>query len=180
MTKSKAKKHTGSISKSHNTHKASILQSPPSSSESPTTQFGLLGYTSIQTHAMKGFQSMLSQIASESPLISNPLIGSNGPTIPYCNQSSYPIMQSQQTNSFVPMMYFPTPNGFPPCPYPAFSYFPSAGNYIPIHPQPYYSHTLFNPLIPNMVQGTGKNSAVSDESDSDSNSSSSDTEAKEE
>ncbi|KAM7500964.1 hypothetical protein LguiA_025378 [Lonicera macranthoides] len=180
VTKSKAKKHTGSISKSHNTHKASILQSPPSSSETPTTQFGLVGYTSIQTHAMTGFQSMLSQIASESPLISNPLIGSNGPTIPSCNQSSYPIMQSQQTNSFVPMMYFPTPNGFPPCPYPAFSYFPSAGNYIPIHPQPYYSHTLFNPLIPNMVQGTGKNSAVSDESDSDSNSSSSDTEAKEE
>ncbi|KAA8515505.1 hypothetical protein F0562_018883 [Nyssa sinensis] len=175
-TKSKGKKHANSISKPHNLKRASILQSPPSSA-APSTQFGLLGNTSIQTHATTAFQS-----PSDSQPISDPVITSSGLKVSYSNQTSYSMFPPHPANAFVPMMYWPPHNAFPPCPYPSsygYQSFPSTGNFISIHPQSYYSHPSSNPLIPKMVKGTGKNDATSEEADSDSNSSSSSTEPKE-
>ncbi|CAL5345700.1 unnamed protein product [Camellia sinensis] len=163
--KSKGKKHTNPVIKPHNSQKPSIQQSNPSSSAF-TTQFGLMGYTSIQTHAT----------------VSNPVVSNTGHhCISYRNQTSYPMFPPPHpANSFVPMLYWPPANAFPPCPYPSSSYgyqsFPSTGNYTPVHPQPYYSHTL----IPKVSEVRETNDGALKKSDSDSVSSSSGTEPKQE
>uniref|UniRef100_A0A803NZL9 Homer protein n=1 Tax=Cannabis sativa TaxID=3483 RepID=A0A803NZL9_CANSA len=83
------------------------------------------------------------------------------------------------TNPFVPaLMYWPPPNTYPPAtPYtPTYGYhqsFPSAGNYISIHPQPYYT-----PLIPKIVEGDPKIDTGLKDDANDSDSSSSSTEPK--
>ncbi|KAK3039702.1 hypothetical protein RJ639_027043 [Escallonia herrerae] len=180
LIKSKGKKHPSSISKLHNPQKASTVESAPSTF-APPIQFGLVGYTSIQTHAMTAFQSMPSQTPADSlPALSNPSIKNAAPKHNHHNRYSYPVPPPHPANSFMPMMYWSSPNVFPPCTYsPSYGYptFPPAGNYIPIHPLPYYSHTSCNSLVPKQVQGSGIFYAASAPTDGDSNSSSSTTHA---
>lgn len=135
-----------------------------------------MGYTSIQTHAM--IQTTPSCTLADTSPISYPMISSSGPKISHPNQYSYPILPPYPSSSFVPMMYWPPPNVFPPCPYPSsYGYrpFPASGSYMSIHPQPYYSHSPCSPMNSKLVEGTKKNNAASAETDSDSNSSSSST-----
>lgn len=173
-SKSKGKKQTNSTSKPHNLHKPSILQSAPSSS-TPMTQFGLMGYTSIHTRAIASFQSMTSQTPVDTLQTSNPVLTTSGPDV-FHTRTPYPMFPSQPANAFLPMLYWPPPNTFPPCPYPAsygYQSFPSAGNYMSMHPQPYYSQPSCSPFIPKMVEDSRKNDIASEEADSDSDSSAS-------
>ncbi|RVW46011.1 hypothetical protein CK203_068565 [Vitis vinifera] len=173
--KSKGKKQTNSTSKPHSLQKPSILQPAPSTS-APVTQFGLMGYTSIHTQAIASFQSMTSHAPADALQISNPVVSSSGPDVSFHNQTPYPMFPPQPANAFMPMMYWPPPNTFPPCPYPTsygYQSFPSTGNYMSVHPQPYYSQPSCNPFIPKMVEDTRKNDVASEEADSDSDSSSS-------
>ncbi|KAK3012023.1 hypothetical protein RJ639_011354 [Escallonia herrerae] len=178
LSKSKGKKHTSSVGKLHNPQKASTVESAPSTF-APPTQFGLMGYTSIQTQAMTAFQSMPSQTPADSPpALSNPSIKSSTPKYNHHNRYSYPVPPPHPANSFMPLMYWSSPNVFPPCTYsPSYGYptFPPAGNYIPIHPLPYYCHTSCSSLVPKPVQGSGRSYAASAQTDGDSNSSSSTT-----
>ncbi|KAK2974825.1 hypothetical protein RJ640_005609 [Escallonia rubra] len=178
LIKSKGKKHPSSVSKLHNPQKVSTVESAPSTF-APPTQFGLMGYTSIQTHAMTAFQSMPSQTPADSPpALSNPSIKSAAPKHNHHNSYSYPVPPPHPANSFMPMMYWSSPNVFPPCTYsPSYGYptFPPAGNYIPIHPLPFYCHTSCNSLVPKPVLGSGRSYAASAQTDGDSNSSSNTT-----
>ncbi|CAK9176073.1 unnamed protein product [Ilex paraguariensis] len=180
LSKSKGKKHTNSASRPTKSQKT-ILQSAPPCSE-PYTQFGLLGYSSIQTPAMAAFRSMPSPSPRGSEPISNPVIPSTGSNTSYQNQSPYPMFQQHPVNSFMPMIFWHPPTAFPPSSYlSSYGYqsFPSAGNYLPIHPYP-YNHPSCMPLVPRMVKVTGKVNAASEEADSsNSNSSSSSTKSKE-
>ncbi|XAR65641.1 hypothetical protein NMG60_11009814 [Bertholletia excelsa] len=154
--KLKGKKQATPSIKPPNLPKASIPQTTPSSS-SPPTQFGLMGYTS-------------SRALFESPTFSN-------------LQASYTMFQPHPSNAFVPMIFWPPPNAFPTCPYPSshnYQSYPSTGNYLSIHPQPYCSHPQLSPLILNMVEGREKNGACSEEAEIDSESSSSSMEPKDE
>lgn len=173
-SKSKAKKLTNSTGKLHSLQKPLILQNDPSTS-TPVTQFGLMGYTSIHTRAITSLQSMASHTPGDTLLISNPMVNSSGPDVPFHNQTPYPVFPSQPANAFMPMLYWPPPNTFPPCPYPAsygYQSFPSTGNFMSTHPQPYYSQPSCTPFIPKVVEDTRKNDAASEEAHSDSDSSS--------
>ena len=174
--KAKNKKQTNSTGKPQNLQKPSILQPSPSTS-TPVTQFGLMGYTSIHTQAIASFQSMTSHTPVDTlQASSNPLVTSSGSDISFHNQTPYPLFPPQPANAFLPMLYWPPPNTFPPCPFPpsyGYQSYPNTGNYVPIHPQPYYSQPSCNPFIPKMVENRRKNEMASEEGDSDSDSSSS-------
>lgn len=166
---------------------SSFQQSTPLSSEPPHHQFGLMGYTAIHTHAMAAFQSVQSQ--HQTPLdastISNTAISNlSTNNASYRNQTPYQMLPSQPANAFMPLMYWPPPNIYPPGPYTStyggYRSFPSTGNYISIHPQPYYSHPSCSPFIPKMTEGGVKNEmALMEESSTDSDINSSSTEPKE-
>ncbi|KAI9197538.1 hypothetical protein LWI28_000328 [Acer negundo] len=182
LTKSKVRKQANSTTRPHKLPRSSIQQSTPSCSV-PPSQFGQMGYASIQTHAMAAaFQSMPSQTHADTSLVSNQVITNTGTNLSYHNQSPYHIFPSQPANTFMPMIYWPPPNAFPPGPFPtAYGYrsFPSTANYISIHPQPYSYHPSCSPFIPKTVEGSGKNNVASEEADSDSDSTSSSSEPKE-
>ncbi|KAK8273562.1 hypothetical protein V6Z12_D10G014000 [Gossypium hirsutum] len=171
-TKTKGKRHTNSNNKSLTLPKALYHQSAPSSSTHPA-QFGLMGYTSIQTHAMATFQTTTSQARPNTTK-------SLGNNISYHNQTPYHLFPPQPANSFMPMVFWPPPNVFPPGPYPpTYSYrsFPTNANYVSVHPQPYYNHPSSSCFTPKITEGNnGKNVSASSEPDSNSNSSSSSTE----
>ncbi|XP_029129230.1 uncharacterized protein LOC114916520 isoform X2 [Cajanus cajan] len=159
--KSKGRKHTNAIIKSHNSQKTPSQQAKPTSSAA--TQFGLTGYSSAYTYAMAAFHSMPSQISSQDT--------SHMPNLALATSSTnnHSMLPPQPANTFVPVMYWPPPNAFFPGPYPStygYHSFPSAGNYMSFQTQPHYNH-------PNMLEGSGKNDLASDESDSDSDSSNS-------
>jgi hypothetical protein len=119
------------------------------------------------------------QTSADNLEISNPVMPSN---VSYHNQTPYHVFPQQQANGFLPIMYWPPPNPFPPGRYPStygFPSFPSTANYISIHQQPYYSHPSSSPFTPNKVAGTQKNNAALVEADSDSDSSSSSIDPKE-
>ncbi|KAL5842513.1 hypothetical protein ACOSQ3_013116 [Xanthoceras sorbifolium] len=180
-TKSKVRKQSNSTSRPHKLPRSSIQQSTPSSSV-PPSQFGLMGYASIQTHALAAFQSMPSQTHSETPLVSNQVITNSGTNVSYHNQTPYHIFPPQPANTFMPMIYWPPPNAFPSCPFPTtygYQSFPSAANYISIHPQPYSNHPSCSPFIPKTVESSGKTNVALEEADSDSDSSSNCSEQKE-
>ncbi|KAL4289924.1 hypothetical protein GQ457_14G010950 [Hibiscus cannabinus] len=177
-TKTRGRRQTNSNSKSHNLPKASHQQSAPSSS-THSAQFGLMGYTSIQTHATAAFQSTKSQAAANTPRVSNTATRSLGNNISYHNHTPYHLFPPQAANSFMPMVFWPPPNVFPPSPYPAaYGYrpFPANANYLSIHPRPYYNHPSSSCFTPNTIEGSTKNVSASSEHDSDSDSSSSGTE----
>ncbi|KAH7545748.1 hypothetical protein FEM48_Zijuj01G0126700 [Ziziphus jujuba var. spinosa] len=186
-TKSKGKKQSSSITKPHNTQRlCSFQQSMPLSSEPPHHQFGLMGYSAIHTHAMAAFQS--AQAQSQTPLdvssISNTVTSSSGTNNATCrNQTPYQMLPPQPANAFMPLMYWPPPNTYPPGPYTSsyggYRSFPSSGNYISIHPQPYYSHPSCSPFIPKMASGVKNDIALMEEASTDSDSSSSSIEPKE-
>lgn len=141
-----------------------------------------MGYTSIHNHAMAAFQSMPSQTSPDAPPISNPVVPGTATNVSYHNQTPFHVFPQQPANAFLPMMYWPPPNTFPPGPFPStygFQSFPSAANYISIHQQPYYNHSSSNPFIPKTVGGTQNNRETLEEADSDSDSSSSSTDPKE-
>uniref|UniRef100_A0A2N9GXL5 Homer protein n=1 Tax=Fagus sylvatica TaxID=28930 RepID=A0A2N9GXL5_FAGSY len=180
-TKSRGRKQTSSNSKSNNLQRSSVQQYTPSSSANPA-HFGLMGYTSFHSHAMAAFQSMPSQTSTDATLISNPVVPGTATNVSYHNQAPFHVFPQQPANAFLPMMYWPPPNTFPPRPYPStygFQSFPSTSNYMSIHQQPYYSHSSSNPYIPKTVEGIQKNGMTLEEADSDSDSSSSSTDAKE-
>ncbi|XP_062088476.1 uncharacterized protein LOC133795038 [Humulus lupulus] len=185
-TKPKVKKqaNSSSISKpnNHNTQRYLALQKPGHLSSGPPSQFGLMGYTSIHTQAMAAFHHQSIPPQPQTPLeISNSVIANSSTNVPFPNQTPYHhhhTLPPQPTNPFVPaLMYWPPPNTYPPAtPYtPTYGYqsFPSAGNYISIHPQPYYT-----PLIPKIVEGDRKNDTGLNDDANDSDSSSSSTEPK--
>ncbi|XVF40747.1 hypothetical protein PTKIN_Ptkin01aG0140100 [Pterospermum kingtungense] len=160
-TKTKGRRQTNSNSKSHNVPEASLQQSAPSSS----TQIGLMGYTSIQTHAMAAFQSTpkLSQVPADTTQGSNTMMKSL-----VGNNSCHHLYPPQPANNFLPMVYWPTPNVFPPSPY------PTNANYISIYPQLYHNHPPSSCFIPQIIEGNGKDTVSAySEPDSDSDSSSS-------
>ncbi|OVA10536.1 hypothetical protein BVC80_8987g7 [Macleaya cordata] len=173
-TKSSGKKQTGLTSKPQNVPRSLNIPSVPSSSV-PSTQFGLMGYTSLQTHAMAAFQAMPSHTQTDTPPISNPSIAGPGANISYHTGQTpapFPIIPPHPPNTFIPMMYWPHPNAFPSCPFPSsygYRSFPHSANYISMHPQPYYGH----PFMANAVEGTEKKDAALEEANSDSDSSSS-------
>ncbi|XVF27869.1 hypothetical protein REPUB_Repub14bG0146400 [Reevesia pubescens] len=176
--KTKGRRQTNSNSKSHNLPKASFQQSAPSGS-THATQFGLMGYTSIQTHAMGAFQSRPSQGPVDATQVSNRLVKSLGNNVPYHNQTPYHLFPPQPANTFMPMVYWPPPNVFPPSPYPTtygYRSYPTNANYISIHPHPYYNHPSSSSVVPKTIEGNGKDVSASSEPDSDSDSSSSSTE----
>lgn len=109
-----------------------------------------MGYTSIHSHAVAAFQSVSSQ--SHKPAENPPTSSSVTP-----NQASYHMLPPQPPNGFVPVMYWPPPNTYPP-PGPSFGYqsFLSTGNYITLHPPPYFSHPYCNPMIPKLEDRAGK------------------------
>lgn len=174
-TKTKVRRQTNFNSKSHNLPEASLQQSAPSSS-TPATQFGLMGYTSIQTHAMAGFQSTPSQVPADTTQGSNTTMKSLGNNIPCHNQTPYHLFLPQPANNFLPMVYWPAPNVFPPTPYPTtYSYrsYPNNANYISVYPRPYHNHPSSSCFIPKIIEGNGKDVSAYSEPDSDSDSSSS-------
>ncbi|KAF3451718.1 hypothetical protein FNV43_RR07814 [Rhamnella rubrinervis] len=181
--RSKGKNRPNSISKSHNIQRSSSLQQSTPSNSEPPHQFGLMGYTAIHAHAMAAFQSQ-SQTPSEVQPISNTVISNSGTNmVSYPNQTPYQMLPPQPANSFMPLMYWPPPNSYPPGPftptYGGYRSFHSTGNYISIPPQPYYSHPSCGPCIPRMEEeGPGKNNMALEEDDTDSDSSSSSTEPK--
>ncbi|KVH89626.1 hypothetical protein Ccrd_008386 [Cynara cardunculus var. scolymus] len=121
------------------------------STSSTRTQFAFLDFNSSQTRAI---QSMISQTLA-------------GPSnFYYPNQSPYPIFPPHLANSFMPMMYWPPPNAFPP----PFTYqsFSSSGNYISTHSQPLFTHVSSNTLEPNMVNYVVKNGPGLEKTDNDS------------
>ncbi|EOY28691.1 Homer protein isoform 1 [Theobroma cacao] len=172
-TKSKGRRQTNSSSKSHNFPKASVQESAPSSS-TPGTQFGLMGYTSIQTQAMAAFQSTQSQTPAETTQVSNPMMKSLGNNVSYHNQTAYHLFPPQPANTFMPMVYWPPPVVFPPSPYPtSYGYrsYPTNANNISIHPQPYYNHPSSSSFIPKIIERNRTDVSASLEPDSDSDSS---------
>ncbi|KAK9268114.1 hypothetical protein L1049_010554 [Liquidambar formosana] len=98
-TKLKGKKQTHSASKPHNMQRSPVVQSAPPSS-APPTQFGLMGYTSIQTHAMAAFKSMPTQTPTDTPPISNPAITTSSPNASYHNQTPYPMLPPAASKCF--------------------------------------------------------------------------------
>lgn len=159
----------------------SSIQQPVPSTTMPPIQFGLMGYASIQANALAGFQSMPSQTHADTPVIT-----SSDTKVSYPNQTPYHMFPPQATNTFMPMLYWPPPNAFPPGSYPApYGYqsfpFPANANYVSIHPQTYNNNLpSCSPFIPKVVEATAKNNNVAlEESDSDSDSSSSSTYPKE-
>lgn len=175
-TRSKIRKQSNTTSKPQNMPRSSIQQPAPSSTM-PPTQFGLMGYASIQAHAMAAFQSMPSQTHADTPVIT-----SSGTKISYPSQTPYHIFPPQATNTFMPMLYWPPPNALPPRSYPTtYGYqsfpFPATANSVSIHPQTYNNnHPSCSPFIPKVVEATAKNNNVAlEEPDSDSDSSSSST-----
>ena len=162
----------------------------------PPTQFGLMGFASVHTHAMGAFQPIPSQ--PQTPLDNtlsmslNSAIANSGPNlnnVSYHNQFTTPyhhMFPHQPANGFVPQafMYWPHPNTYPQphyaSPYHGYRSFPSLGNYISIHPQPYNyaSHASGSqPISPKHEEGDGKRGVAVKEADSDhSDSSSSSTE----
>ncbi|CAK7351201.1 unnamed protein product [Dovyalis caffra] len=174
-TKPKGKKQSNSTSKPHNLPRSSIPESAPSTS-APFTPFGLMGYSSMQTHAMAAFHPIPSQ--TPSPVPSQAI---NSPNVSYHDQTAYHMFPPQPANSFMPMIYWSAPTAFPPSPYAnAYGYrpFPSTANYISIHHQPYYSHPSFSSLIPKVAEKNEKNDVTLKESDIDSDNISSSTETK--
>ncbi|OMO64850.1 hypothetical protein COLO4_31770 [Corchorus olitorius] len=171
-TKPKGKKRANSSSKSQNSPNASVEQSTPSGSRN-ATQFGLMGYTSIQTHAMAAVQSKPLQPPADTAKLSNPMVKSVGNNVSYHGQPQYHLFPPQPANAFMPMVYWPPPpNVFPPGPYPTtygYRSFPTNSNYMSIHPQPYYNHYSSSSFITKVIEGNGKD--VSADSDSDSSSS---------
>lgn len=181
LTKARGRKKTSSNAKPNNLQRSSAQHSTPSSS-APPTQFGLMGCNSIHTQSMAAVQPMPSQTSADTLEISNPVIPSTATNVSFRNQTPYHVFPQQQANAFLPIMYWPPPNPFPPGPYPStygFPSFPSTANYISIHQQPYYSHPSSSPFSPNKVAGTLKNNAALVEADSDSDSSSSSIDPKE-
>ncbi|XP_042479317.1 uncharacterized protein LOC122060186 [Macadamia integrifolia] len=180
-TKPTSKKQTASISKARRFLRSSALPPDPSSPIPPTT-FGLMGYTSIQTHAMAAFTSMPSHTPRDTPPISNPVISSSSPNVSYHaaqTPTQYSMFPPHPANGFMPITYWPHMNAFPSCPYPsAYGYrsYPPT-NYISLHPPPYYGHPTCSPFGSKVVEGTEKNDAAMEGSDSDSDSSSSDSKA---
>ncbi|KAF4372535.1 hypothetical protein F8388_027208 [Cannabis sativa] len=192
-TKPKVKKQTNSNSNSkphnHNTQRSSTLPKQTHVNSGPPAQFGLMGYTSIHTQAMTAYHHHHQQQQQpQTPLeISNSVIPNSATNVIFPNQTPYhhhhhhTLSSPQPTNPFVPaLMYWPPPNTYPPAtPYtPTYGYhqsFPSAGNYISIHPQPYYT-----PLIPKIVEGDPKIDTGLKDDANDSDSSSSSTEPKKE
>ncbi|KAL2339185.1 hypothetical protein Fmac_013631 [Flemingia macrophylla] len=158
--KSKGRKHTNAIIKSHNSQKTPSQQATPTSSAA--TQFGLNGYSSTYTYAMAAFHSMPSQISSrDTSHMTNLALATSS--------TNHCMLPPQPASTFVPVMYWPPPNAFLLGPYAStygYHSFPSAANYMSFQTQPYYSH-------PNMLEGTGKNDLAYDETDSDSDSSNS-------
>lgn len=187
-TKSKVKKQTNSnsISKphNHNSQRSSMPQKLTHLNSGPPAQFGLMGYTSIHTQAMSAFHHQSIPSQPQTPLeISNSVIPNSSNNVSFPNQTPYHhhMLSPQPANTFVPaVMYWPPPNTYPPTapPYtPTYGYqtYPSAGNYISIRPQPYYT-----PLnIPKTTEGDRKNETALKEDGCDSDSSSSSTEPKE-
>ncbi|OMO76805.1 hypothetical protein CCACVL1_15411 [Corchorus capsularis] len=173
-TKSKGKKRTNFSTKSQNSPNASVEQSTPSGSRN-ATQFGLMGYTSIQTHAMAAVQSKKPlQTPADTAKLSNAMVKSVGNNnVSYHGQLQYHLFPPQPANAFMPMVYWPPPpNVFPPGPYPTtygYRSFPTNSNYMSIHPQPYYNHYSSSSFITKVIEGNGKD--VSADSDSDSSSS---------
>ncbi|XWS19416.1 hypothetical protein CRYUN_Cryun31cG0013900 [Craigia yunnanensis] len=174
-TKTKGRRQTNSKSKSHNLPKASFQQSAPSSS-AHATQYGLMGYTSIQTHALAAFQSSPTQAQADTTQVSNTMMKSHGNNVSYHNQTPYHLFPPQPAYTFMPMVYWPPPNVFPPSPYPTtygYRSYPTNANYISSHPQPYYNHPSSSSFFPKIIEGNGKDISASLEPDSDSDSSSS-------
>ena len=139
------------------------------------TQFGLMGYTSIQTHAMAAFQSTPAQAPADTTQVSNTMMKSLGNIVSYHNQTPYHLFPTQPANNFMPMVYWPPPNVFPPSPYlTTYDYrpYPTNPNYISIHPQPCHNHPSSSCFIPKLIEGNGKDVSASSEPDSDSDSSS--------
>ncbi|KAL5182406.1 hypothetical protein HKD37_17G046546 [Glycine soja] len=160
--KSKGRKHTNAVIKSHNSQKTPSQHATPTSSAA--TQFGLSGYSSAYTYAMAAFHSMPSQISSQdTPHMPNPAFSPSN-----ANHRMLPP-PPQPASTFVPVMYWPPPNAFLPGPYPStygYHSFPSAANYMSFQTQPYYNN-------PKLLEGSGKKDLASDETESDTDSSSS-------
>ncbi|KAK7292410.1 hypothetical protein RIF29_08189 [Crotalaria pallida] len=154
--KSKGRKPSNDMIKSHNSQNTPSQQSTPTSS--PLTQFGLTGYSSAHSYAMAAFHSMASNISQDT-----------------CG-GSYCMLAPQPSSTFVPMpmTYWPPPNAFVSGPYPStygYQSFPNTPNYMSFHTQPYYNHPTCCSSVPKLVEGSGKNDLASDETDSDSDSS---------
>ncbi|KAK6917297.1 hypothetical protein RJ641_018048 [Dillenia turbinata] len=155
-TKSRGKRQRSATSKANN-----VLQYATSTSL-PTSQFGLTGYTSPWSHE--------TAISNEVPETSTPT-----PTVPYHYQTPYHVFPLQTPNAFMPMMYWPPPQGYPPCPTPpSYSYwsFPFSRSHMPILSQPYFSLPPCDPFVPKVSGGFEKNEPASEDEDSDSGSSS--------
>ncbi|RZC80413.1 hypothetical protein C5167_042994 [Papaver somniferum] len=172
-TKSSAKKQAGLTSKSQNTPRALSIPSVPSSSV--PSQFGLMGYTTLQNHALASFQGIPSHTQTDTPPISNVQIAGSGPNISYHTgqtPSPFPIIPGHPSNSFMPMMYWPHLNAFQSCPFPSsygYRSFPHSSNYMTL-PQPFYGH----PFMTHTLERTEKkDSALLVETKSNSDSSSS-------
>ncbi|GLT68193.1 hypothetical protein SLA2020_404480 [Shorea laevis] len=163
--KARGRKKANSNGKSNNLQRSSSVQQSTPSSSAPPTQFGLMGCTSIHNQPMAAVQPMPSQTSADTLEISNP--------------APYHVFPQQQANAFLPIMFWPPPNPFPPGPYPSTYGFPSTANYISIHQQPYYNNPSSSPFTPNKVAGTQKNNVALVEADSDSDSSSSSIDPKE-
>ncbi|XP_039044074.1 uncharacterized protein LOC120183457 [Hibiscus syriacus] len=172
-TKPKGRRQTNSKCKSHNLQKASYRQSVPSSSTHPT-QFGLMGYTSVQTHAMAAFQTTPFQAPADTLRVTSTTMKSLGNNISYHNQTPYHLFLPQSAYSFMPMVFWPPPNVFPSGPYPtAYGYrsFPTNPNYVSIHPRPYYNHPSSSCFTPKLTEGSRKNGSAASGRHSDSDSS---------
>ncbi|EEF43870.1 uncharacterized protein LOC8284200 [Ricinus communis] len=179
--RSKGKKQANFISKPNNLPRSSVHQSLPSS-PSPPAQFGLMGYTSIQTQATASFQSIPPQTPQNILQVPNRVINSSTTNVSYNNPTPYHMFPPQPANAFMPMVYWSAPNAFPPNPYAStygYQAFSPSANYTSTYPHLYYIHPPCSSLIPKMTERNWQNDAVSEEADSDSDGSSSRTEPKE-
>ncbi|XP_043690239.1 uncharacterized protein LOC122640992 [Telopea speciosissima] len=177
LMKSSSKKQTALTSKSRNSLRSSTLPPVPSSPV-PTIPFGLMGYSSLQTHAMAAFTSIPSHTLKDTPTSSNPNVSYHASQTP-TQYSMFP--PPLPTNPFVPITYWPHMNAVPSCPYPStygYRSFPPSTNYISLHTLPCYGHPSSIPFGSKVVEDTGKKDATMEGTLRDSNSSSSSSKVK--
>ncbi|XP_042521167.1 uncharacterized protein LOC122094430 [Macadamia integrifolia] len=181
-TKPSSKKQTASVGKSRSSLRSSTLPPVPSSPLSPIP-FGLMGYSSLQTHAMAAFTSMPSRALRDTPT-SNPMISSSSPKVSYHanhTPTQYPMFPPHPTNPFMPITCWPHMNAVPSCPYPStygYRSFPPSTNYISLHTLPCYGLPSSIPFGSKVVEGTGKKDTTMEGAQRDSDSSSSSSKVK--
>ncbi|KAL5972637.1 hypothetical protein ACLOJK_039442 [Asimina triloba] len=177
--KSQGKKQMAPGRSQSSQRSANVMPSPSSNSVA-STQFGLMGFSSIHTQAMPALHAMQSHtVNNASPIPKTPPVPIPNPNNIRSSHAGpvpppYPMFPPYPMNTFMPLSYWHNTNAYPPCPYPSYEYRPLLQmTYAPHQSHPYNSQPSCYPIIPNAADNMKEDV---EEPDSDSDSSSSGTE----